>query len=464
MRARKLVAAVWGLLMCASAGVWAAEAAAPAAAPAPGGAAAAPEMRTIKVQAKLYRDVSADSVYQAALMGIQADVRFQDTFDARVGVPSGMGRITIGPTDYLIVLAFHTRTDLICLVPASNPAEIAGLLGLPGNVPLTPAALSLPMALNAGQQITIEGTVLGTVRGQRYVLADSVNTGMPNRTPADREVHLFWPSQPEPRIITQPGQQTYEFPCTHAKGKTDTVTVTVQAMTPDQLNARLAALQGQLETGTDANKVYGQYSPRTVYGYAGGTRSINVDFTDQVLRVLDPAPRELVRATSLRLGLAAQLPIVRAFVMAGGPTILIPDTWPTVLQESAKMIPGEIVRVHGTTMGVRGMYNCVLVDYLTFPEQGETEQDSAPWWVSIQWKGIEQPYAFWDYGQYPLTLPCQNVPGKFETLTVLDSRFREYKVPVPPNAAGPNPAPPAAPAPPAPAAPATVPKVGTGTP
>ncbi len=457
MRARKLVAAVWGLLVCASAVAWAGEAA----------PAAAPEMKTIKVQAKLYRDVDADSAYQAALMGIQADVRFRDTFDARVNVPAGMARITVGPANYLIVLAFHTRTDLICLVPASNLAEIGALLGLPSNVPLTPAALSLPMVLNAGQQIAIEGTVIGTVRGQRYVLADSVNTGTPARTPAQREVHLFWPSQPEPRIITQPGQQTYEFPCTHSHGKTDSVTVTVQAMTDDQLNAQLASLQGGLETGTDANKIYGQYSPRTVYGYAGSTRSINVDFTDQVQRVLDPAPRELATATSLRLGLAAQLPIVRAFVMSGGPTLLIPDTWPTVLQESATMIPGEVVRVHGTTIGPRGVYNCVLVDYLTFPVQGEADQDSAPWWVSIQWEGVKQPYAFWDYGQYSLVLPCQNEQGQDEALTVLVSRFREYQVPVQP-AAEQRLAPPAAPPNPAPAPAApvqpVVPNVEAGTP
>jgi hypothetical protein len=124
---------------------------------------------------------------------------------------------------------------------------------------------------------------------------------------------------------------------------------------------------------------------------------------------------------------------VRAFVMAGGPTILIPNTWPTVLQESATMIPGESVRVHGTTVGPRGIYNCVLVDFLSFPEQGQgaAGEQEKPWWISIEWKGIEQPFVFWDYGQYSLSpLPCQNAPGQYEALNVLVSQFRQYQVPV----------------------------------
>ena len=428
MRARRLVAAVAALLVCTSAGVRAGEAAA--------GAAAEPETKTIKVQAKLYRDVDADSVYQAALTGIQADVRFQDTFDARLDVPSGVQRLDLGAASYLIALAFRTRTDLLCLVPSSSPGVLGQLLGVPGNVPVGPAALSLPMVLNPGQQITIEGTVIGTVRGQRYVLVDSVNTGMPAQRPPEREVHLFWPGQAEPRIITQPGQQTFEFPCTHAKDKTDSATLTLQAMTADQLNVQLAALQGALETGINAPKVYGQYTARTVYRYAGSTQTINVDFTDQVQNVLDPPPAQLASVTVLRGGLAAQVPVLRAFVMSGGPTILVPDTWPTVAQESATMIPGETIRVRGTTVGLRGIYNCVVVDSLTFPSQREGAEESAPWWVSIEWEGIKQPFVFWDYGQYSLApLPCQNAKGQYEALNVLISQFREYKVPVQPEAA-----------------------------
>ncbi len=461
MKARRLVAAVAALLVCASAGVRAGEAAAGEAA---AGAPAAPEMKTIKVQAKLYRDVDADSVYQAALMGIRADVRFQDTFDARLAVPRGMERLDLGPASYLVVLAFRTRTDLLCLVPSANPALLGRLLGVPSNLPIGPAALSLPLVLNPGQQITIEGTVVGTVRGQRYVLVDSVDAGLPGQAAPEREVHLFWPSQAEPRIITQPGQQAFQFPCTHVKDKTDSVTVSVQALTPDQLNAQLAALQGTLEAGVSSTKVYGQYTPRTVYRYAGSTQSINADFTDQVQKVLDPPPAQLASVAVLRAGYAAQVPVVRAFVMSGGPTILIPNTWPTVLQESAAMIPGETVRVHGTTVGPRGIYNCVVVDSLSFPSQREGAEVSAPWWVSIEWEGVGQPFVFWDYGQYSLApLPCQNEKGQFESLNLLISQFREYQVPVQPAT------PEAKPAQPAPAArpeepKAAVPNVETGTP
>jgi hypothetical protein len=437
MKAVRLVAVVGALLACWSAGV-PVQAAEPAGATLP---------KTIKVQVKLYRDLDADSVYQAALNGIQVDVRFRDTFDTRLAVPRGMERVDLGPASYLTALAFRTRTDLLCLVPGSNLATVAQLLGIPANVPIGPAALDLPLVLNPGQQIDIEGTVIGTIRGQKYVLVDSVNAGMAPQVPAHQEVHLFWPALPDPRIITEPGQQTFEFPCTHEKGKTDSVTVTVKALTAAQLDAQLASMQGALESGVNVGKAYGQYSTRTVYGYAGSSQSINVDFTGQVQNVLDPPPALLGAATALRLGYAVQVPTVRAFVISGGPTVLIPDTWPTVLQESATVVPGESVRVRGTVIGPRGAYNCVLADFLSFPAQRDEGGDATPWWVSVEWQDLKQTFAFWDYGQYPLTgLPCQNVAGQFEALSVLASRFREYEVPQPPPAPGAAPAPTPAPA------------------
>jgi hypothetical protein len=345
---------------------------------------------------------------------------------------------------------------------------------VPSDVLLGPADLGRPMVLNQGQQITIEGTVLGTVRGQKYVLVESVITGLSSQPPARREVHLFWPTQAEPRIITEPGKQSFEFPCTHAANKTDKVTVTIDALAPAQLSAQLAALEGALEGVSGGSKNYGQYDPRTVYRYVSDGQVIDVDFTDQVQNILEPPPAQLASAPTMRMGVPGQVPVVRAFEMAGRPTILIPDTWPTVLQQSATLIPGEMVRVLGTTVGRRDAYSCVLVDFIIFPAQVSGPDAEKPWWVSIQWEGVKQPYAFWDYGQYTLAgMPCQNVPGQAEMLNVLVSQFRQFQVPQfpapPAPAAAPAPAPqpkPAAVKPPA-AAPAggaaVVPKIETGS-
>jgi len=114
--------------------------------------------------------------------------------------------------------------------------------------------------------------------------------------------------------------------------------------------------------------------------------------------------------------------------------------------------------VRGTVVGVRGIYNCVLADSLSFPEQDTGGKTENSWWVSIEWKGVEQALDFWDYGQYSLgPLPCQNAKGQFEALNVLVSKFRQYQIPVQPAAA------PAGQAKPAEGG-AAVPNVEAGTP
>ena len=122
------------------------------------------------------------------------------------------------------------------------------------------------------------------------------------------------------------------------------------------------------------------------------------------------------------------------------------------MQQTATLVPGEIVRVRGTIIGQRGVYNCVLVDFLSFPPQREEEgEDGKAWWVSVQWPGVQRPFVFWDYGQYRLgALPCANVEGRFESLNVLVSRFREFELPQPPAAPEAAPAADAADAAPAP--------------
>jgi len=432
MKAVRLIAVLAVLLVC-SAGPTAAqeEGAAP---------------RTIKVQVKRYKDLNVDAVYQAALRGIRVDVRFTDTFDRRLPVPRGMERVDVGAASYLTALAFRTGTELICLVPGANLATLGKLLGIPQGVPIGPAALELPLILNPGQEITIEGTILGTVGGFKYVLVDAVNLGAFPPVPSQREVHLFWPTQAEPRIITEPGSWTFQFPCTHAEGETDSVSVVVQELSARQLDAQLASLQAQLEGLPGGRKVYGKYTPRVVYRYAGDGEVIDVDFTDQVQDVVDPLPPELASAPAIVGGVQVQVPIVRAFEMVNRPTILVPNSWPTLVQQAAGVVPGETVRVRGTVIGPRGVYNCVLVDFLSFPEQREEEEteDGKAWWVRVEWPGIERPFVYWDYGQYSLGgLPCQNVEGRVESLNVLVSRFREYELPQPPAPQAPEDAAPA---------------------
>jgi hypothetical protein len=135
---------------------------------------------------------------------------------------------------------------------------------------------------------------------------------------------------------------------------------------------------------------------------------------------------------------------------------------------AASALPGEAVRVRGTTLGLLGGNAGVLVDYVGFPAQEAAAADGESWLVTVEWQGAP-PKVLWDYGLYEMRdLPCRDTPGQFETLGVLLGEFKLVKVELPPVPARkpPTPAPGAAPGagPKAGAAPAPAPATPAGAP
>ncbi len=387
------------------------------------------EAETVKVQAKQYKEIAPQYVYQAARENIQADVRFTDTYAERTVVPEGAQRVELGARLYFNVAAFRTGAELVCLLPLSAQEGLRTLLGISADRELTPQALNEPVALNRGQVISVEGTVLGTSAGTKYVVVDRMAPGELGPAEVRREVHLFWPTRAEPRIVTQTGASTFEFPCTHEDGAVDVVDISVETVTQSQLDARLAQRQSEREGRTEGRKTYGQYPAETVYRYAQEANPLNVDFSDTVARVVAaPLPRALQAADTFREGRPAQVPIATALRTESRTMVLIPQTWPTVIEQARAAVAGEPVRVRGTVIGPIGPYNCVLADSLTFP--GRRSAQDGYWWVELDWAGMEVSPFFWDYGQYTLDyLPCQNVNGRRETLRVLISEFSQVRVP-----------------------------------
>jgi len=391
---------------------------------------AEPETTTIKVPVRNYKILAPADIYRAATEGLQVAVRFRDAFARSTTVPEGARRIVLRDATYLVAAAFRTEGELVCLVPRSSPDALRTLFGLPADWPLTDAALSREAVLNAGQRITVEGTIVGTIVGQSCVLVDSVQLGHVKRAPVEREVLLFWGGDSEPNVIPKPGEYSLDFPCSHVEGETGTLDLKVTSLRAEGLQEQVTGLVAQLEGLPRERKVYGQYGAATVYRHAGSNNRLHVEFDDVVSgRLALPLPAEIATAPTFRGGVATRVPIGFAFETRSRLTCLVPRDMVSLLGRAAGILPGEKIHVLGTVTGVQGVRNCVLLDYLGFPDQEEAAGDGVTWWLSLEWAG-QRPAVFWDDGYYELPLPCQHARGQLELLRVLMREFRTVKVPV----------------------------------
>ncbi len=109
----------------------------------------------------------------------------------------------------------------------------------------------------------------------------------------------------------------------------------------------------------------------------------------------------------------------------------MPATFQTVYLQATRLLPGERVRVRGTTVGPRGARNCVLVDFLAPMAPEGMEQEMAAWWVTLQLGESGSLRFVWDYGYYIFPdLPCQYAAGRTEPVTLWVTRVRTTEVPV----------------------------------
>ncbi|MHC5034315.1 MAG: hypothetical protein ACYTFZ_04705, partial [Planctomycetota bacterium] len=379
---------------------------------------------------------------RAAVDGFQANVRFTDAFAGRTLVADGVSQVTLQGVGYVVVAAFRTRSDLVCLVSGVNGEALRALFGLPADWPLTAAVLNRQMVLNPGQRITVEGTVVGTAVGEKYVLVDSVLFDGAPPGAIRREMQIWWPGAQEPSVITAPGTSTVEFPCTHVEGETESVEVTVRALTPEAVMEEVSRMAAQREGRPTGVKTYGQYSAGDVYRHARDNNRVDVDFADVVTAVFGPnLPTEIAFTSGLRAGMPVRLRVGSVFQTDGRLTCLVPADLPVLLSRAATVLPGEDVRVRGTIVGQQGEFACVLVDYIGFPAQ-DAATGGDVWLVRLTWPA-SVARVFWDYGLYDVVgLPCQHALGRQESLRVLlgDFKLVEIEVPAEPAPIAPEPA------------------------
>ncbi len=377
--------------------------------------------RSVRVPVRQYSVLRAADVYRAARADRQVDVRFRDGFARQVPVPEAARSPRVGGRTHVVLLAFRTAEDLLCLVPSTSSEALRTLVGVPAERPISMAALERGIVLSEDQQITVEGTLAG----DRYVLVDRVLLSPPTEPAGRRELHLLLPADREPRVMDSPGSRSFEFPCSHVEDAIETLTVTVVEKGREQMAADIAGLTAGLEGLRAERKSYGQYSAGAVYRQAGSGDRVNVDFTDRVARVFPgPLPRELASASAVRRRAPVELNTAYAFETENRLVCLVPDTWPTLSAQARELVPGEMVRVRGTTVGPAGPHNRVLVDSLFFPER----LDEQGWWVTLQLGEDRAPLVLWDDGTHRLNqLRCTHAPGRREPMRVRVGRFRSVQ-------------------------------------
>jgi hypothetical protein len=393
------------------------------------GAAPAAAMGEVIVPVKPYKSLDPPAVYQAAISGTTADVRFEDAFSQRVPVPNGFAQVRLNDYTYGVVAAFRTRGNILCMVPATSTEALAALFGAPWGVPLTPAILQQPMVLNDGQKLVVEGTILGEIGASKAVVADAVIIGQDPRPRPFHGLQILWPGADAPEFITEAGEHELTVPSSVVQGQNVQASLDILEMNNRQLLDELAERAAQREGVPDAKKTYGGYEAGTVYRHASDNNSITVDFTDRINNVIGfSVPAAIGTVPAVRGGVLVDLPVGYAFTTRAGLTCVVGADQPVLVARAANGLPGEQIRIRGNVIGRTGAFCLVLADYIGFPEQEALTGDDTAWVAVLSWPG-SYPRVFWTGGTYVLVdLPSPQAPGRFERLRVTLGEFRKVQV------------------------------------
>jgi hypothetical protein len=285
------------------------------------------------------------------------------------------------------------------------------------------------MALNDGQKLVVEGTILGEIGASKAVVADAVIVGTDSRPRAFHGLQILWPGAEAPEFITEPGKHQITVPSSVAPGQNITTELEILEMAPSELMAEVARGAAQREGVTDAEKVYGEYEAGTVYRHATENNSITVDFADDINTIIGfDVPRDISTVPAFRSGVIVDVRVGFAFRTQAGLTCVVGADQPVLMARAASALPGERVRIRGNVIGRLGANALVLADYIGFPEQSRAVQDETAWVAVLSWPGT-YPRVFWTQGTYTLVdLPSPAAAGRFEQLQVTLGRFRKVRI------------------------------------
>ena len=363
-----------------------------------------PQERVRRIIVKRYTAIGAAELYRAIGENVRADVRFRDEFDRPVQLTGALRTVRLGGRRVRIGAAFRAEKDICCLVPLDARDQAQKVRDL-----------------RRGQMVTVEGTVLGIIAGNRCVLVDMVLTGAQQESVIQHELILEWPARQRvrPELITEPGDYEVGFPCRWQEGEEETVRVLVEQRVRAEFLAELKELE-EIARGGREEKDYRLYKASAVYDYARDDVRIDVSFED---RIKGPT-RRYADLNVVRLRGRRPIRIGYAFDTYQQITCLIPDRDEELLDRARRALPGQDVMIKGTVVGRVGAYRAVLVDELDFPSLNGVAETPDVWVVEIVW-GEQRPMPIWRPGTYRRLFPCRFVEGRAERL---DITLREVRL------------------------------------
>lgn len=342
---------------------------------------------------KRYMEIPAEAVYEAAVQGVRAHVRFVDNVTGRTGVPEAFRRIRLYGESFVGAAALRTESGLVCVIPRRSERVLAKLA-----------------QLERGQCLAFEGTTLGRAGTIRALLVDQMFFAPEEKSEVGHELLVHWPGVPEERDkrIVEPGIFQIEFPCRHVTGKKEEVKFVIEEKRWETL---IEELKRDKHKRDEPERHYKSYAPRAVYEHALRGNQIDVQFRDAF-------KREAPRSRNLRVARIrgrGELRIRYAFETYSGLACLIPTDKTIFIERARAALPGQDVLVKGTIIGRQGIYRCVLVDELGVA--GRMKEPDV-WAIEIHWPG-EKTKLIYQPGRYRLELPCKHAQGQKEVLQLM---------------------------------------------
>ncbi len=352
----------------------------------------APEAEFRRAVVKRYTELNALSVWRAADANARADVRFPDTFARLPGDAFVREQVFLGRQRIPVGLKFVTKTDLCCMVDARDRETIEKVRGLV-----------------EGQEVTIEGTILGIVGLRKCVLVDRLLTGGEKRSVIDHELTVRWPGRRiRARQIIEPGEYTVEFPSRYEEGATERLMVVVARRDRESFLEQLALEAAEREKNAEAGerrparkKTYGKFKSDAVYEYARGYQPVDVRFEDR-FKEFTPRVGDLRVA---RLADETVVPVGYVFDAYSGLSCIVPRRDRNLMNLTERIVPGQQLTIMGTVLGPWAGLRTVVVDEIVLPNvTGVRDVPRNVWIVTVHWRG-EEPTRFYEVGTYRLSLP-----------------------------------------------------------
>lgn len=352
----------------------------------------APEAKFRREVVKRYTELDALSVWRAADSNARADVRFPDSFDRPARDANAREVISLGRQRIPIALKFITKADLCCMVDARDRETIEKV-----------------RRLVKGQEITIEGTILGIMGGCKCVLVDRLLTGGEKRSVIDHELIVSWPGRRiRAKQIIERGEYTVEFPSRYKDGATERLVLIVEEKDRDAFLEQLAREAAEREEDAEGGrrrparkKTYSKFKADAVYEHAQGYRPVNVRFEDR-FKKFTPGAADL---RVVRFADGTVVPVGHVFDTHSGISCIVPLRDRNLMNLAERIVPGQQLTIKGTVLGPWAGLRAVVVDEIVLPNvTGVRDVPRNVWIVTVYWQK-QEPKRFYEVGTYRLALP-----------------------------------------------------------